>query len=126
MAKRTLKLQHFEKGNFISWFATTQAANKIVVKLYDSSKVYFEASKQSTNINPPLNQGYATMEGNNLCLDIDVPAAQKLDIWISNNSILSASVGDTVGQCFTICGEDQSDDDYNDIQVSVIGWKKKG
>ena len=46
--KKTVVLEGIKKGQFLSWFATTQAANTITVKLYDNRKVYIEASK---NIN---------------------------------------------------------------------------
>ena len=46
----------------MSWFVTTQAANRITVKLFDDTKVYFVASKKSVDINPPLALGAPDIE----------------------------------------------------------------
>lgn len=129
MSKRTLTIEGFHKGQFISWFMTTQAANKITVKLYDDSKVYVDQSKQSTSIVPPLAEGHSFLEGNNLKLDITAePNSSDILAWFNNMNISSATTAKTVGNFFVLAGEDQpgGDEDYNDICISITGWNKKG
>lgn len=62
----------FPKGFFMSYYVTTQAANEIEVLLKDSKKTYINGSRQMTDIEPPLAQGYADLEGDNLILTISV------------------------------------------------------
>lgn len=106
----------------MSWFVTTQAVNEITVKLYDDKKVYFEASKKVAEINPPLAQGAAFVEGNNLKLQISSSGTCDLKTW-HNMTDISTSSGDCVGEVFTLAGEDFIDDDYNDVFVSISAWK---
>lgn len=128
MASRTLYLEGFQKGQFLSWFITTQAANKITVRLYDDKKEYFNKSKQSTNIAPPLSEGYSMIAGDNLKIDILAEPAEKVEAWFNNMKITSATSGKTVGEYFVLAGEDQinGDEDYNDICISLTAWNKNG
>lgn len=110
---------------FMSWFITTQAANKISVKLWDNTKTYVNACKQSTNIDPPLACGYAKVGGNNLSLTVDVPNACNLLGTPHSNDIITDD-GKVVGKEYTLCLEDSTDNDYNDIAISIVAWKNKG
>lgn len=125
MATKQLKLESFIKGDHLTWYATTQACNKVIVTLADNKKVYFKKDKQSREIEPPLHQGAGRQEGDELTLTIEIPDSKELKTWINNTAILSPE-GKTVGECFTLCAEDAEDEDYDDVQISVIGWKKKG
>lgn len=122
MAKKQITLDSFIKGDHLAWYVTTQAWNTVTVILTDNKKEYFKKSKQGKDIEPPLDQGHATQEGDGLTLTIDIPDSKEIKTWINNTAILSPE-GKTVGECFTLCAEDE---DYDDVQVSVIGWKKKG
>ena len=128
MAERKLSLEGFQKGQFFSWFITTQAANKITVTLRDEAKTYVSASKQSTKIDPPLSSGSAIMAGNNLEVNIKAEPSEKVEAWFNNMKICSATSGKSVGSFFVLAGEDQigGDEDYNDICISVVAWNKKG
>lgn len=128
IATKTLRLEGFLQGQFMSWFMTTQAANKISVRLYDSKKEYVSASKQSTSITPPLSVGSGDIAGNNLTLEIKAENAEKLEAWFNNMKICSASSGIAVGNFFVLAGEDQvgGDEDYNDICISITAWNTKG
>lgn len=128
IATKTLRLEGFLKGQFMSWFMTTQAANKISVRLYDSKKTYVNASRQSTNITPPLSTDSADIVGDNLSLEIKAQNAEKLEAWFNNMKICSATSGVSVGNFFVLAGEDQvgGDEDYNDICISITAWNKKG
>lgn len=112
------------QGYFLSWFCTTQAAFKITVSLYDECKTYFKNSKESTDINPPLAQGAETLIGKNLRVSIDIPQSVKIRMETNKNFVEVEGV--EVARCYTWLIEDQDDEDFNDMHLSLIGWKKKG
>ena len=120
---KTFNVGAITKGMYMSWFITSQAANRITVKLFDDKKVYFEASKQSIDIDPPLAQGAAFVDGDNLKIQITSSGHDELQTWHNMSDISSAS-GDTVGKVFTLSGEDYIDNDYNDVYVSLSAWNK--
>ncbi len=125
MAKKTFTLEGFEVGQYMSWFVTSQAANHIRVKLYDSTgTVYFEGRKSSVYIEPPIAQGSRTITGPGVKLEVESEEAEVLETWINNMQISSASNGKRVGNCFVLAGEDQNDEDYNDIYVNITAWNK--
>lgn len=112
------------QGYFLSWFATTQAEFRITATLKDECKTYFSESKASTNIDPPLAQGAGTMLGKKLKLLIDVP--QSLKIRMETNKNFVEVDGMEIARCYTWLIEDQNDNDFNDLHLSLIGWRKKG
>jgi hypothetical protein len=123
MATKTCKLNIPERW-FMSWFVTTQAGNKVTVKLVDSKKTYFEKSKQSTDIEPPLAVGYGFVEGTGLNITIDVPASNGLKGEPHVSDVLTTN-GDLVGKEFVMCLEDWTDNDYNDIAININAWRSK-
>lgn len=125
MATQTFNIDSFPKGHYMSWFATTQAEFLVKAKLFDDSKVYFEKSKQSRDIDPPLAQGADTIGGDNLKLTIEEPQSKVLDSSITAYNI-TTNDGSVVGYGYSICIEDQTDKDYNDVGISLVAWKSKG
>lgn len=122
-SKKTIILDGIKKGQLISWFATTQAANTNTVKLYDSQKIYFENSKATVNLEPPLAQGYAVVEGDNL--SIDITTSGNYELRLSHSMLdLTTDVGKCVGKTFSLVGEDYVDNDFNDICISISAWNK--
>ena len=121
--KKTVVLEGIKKGQFLSWFATTQAANTSTVKLYDNRKVYIEASKNTVNMNPPMAQGCAVAEGEGLTLEISSSGNCELRLrhFMAD---LTTDTGKSVGKTFTLVGEDYVDNDFNDICISVSAWNK--
>lgn len=114
------------QGWFMSWFVTTQAANRMTVKLADNKITYFEASKQSTNVEPPLDTGCYSVKGTGLTLIVTVEGSNKLDGEPQKYDIKAAKGGEVVGKEFALCLEDGTDNDYNDVAVNIIAWKPKG
>ncbi|MDR2166900.1 MAG: hypothetical protein LBE35_03490 [Clostridiales bacterium] len=127
MANKTIKLSNIKPGTYLSWFATTQAAFETKMVLKDNKKVYFDATRKSTNINPPMAIGSAWYEGEGLEIYIEVSDAQQIDLnaFINTFTLLTPE-GEEVGYSFTCCGEDQHDKDYNDFYLNVMAWKGKG
>lgn len=121
--KKTILLDGIKKGQLISWFATTQAANTNTVKLYDSQKLYFENSKATTNMEPPLAQGYAVVMGDNL--SIDVTTSGNLELRINHSMLdLTTDTGKSIGKTFSLVAEDSVDNDFNDICLTISAWNK--
>ena len=122
-SKKTILLDGVKKGQLISWFATTQAANTNTVKLYDDKTTYFENSKATVDMVPPLAQGYAVVEGDNLSIDVTTSGNCE---WKLNHSMLdlTTDVGKCIGKTFSLVGEDSVDNDFNDICISISAWNK--
>jgi hypothetical protein len=125
MTSKTFYIDSFPQGYFMSWCVTTQAAFLVKAKLFDSSTVYFENSKQSTNIQPPLAIDAAIIKGTDVQLTIDEPESSKLDASINTYNITTDD-GSIVGYGYNICIEDQNDMDYNDVCISLVAWKIRG
>lgn len=125
MASKIFNIDSFPTGYYMSWFVTTQAAFLVNAKLYDSKTIYFQNSKQSTNINPPLAQGAKIIEDNTIQLSIDEPQSTKLSSSINTYNITTED-GTIVGYGYNISIEDQTDKDYNDVCISLVAWKNKG
>lgn len=122
--KITIQLGEFEKGEHLSWFVTTQAAYEVTVTLKDNKKTYFSAKKKSMNIEPPLAMGNADYVGSNLVLEISIPQSDGIHPIPSMSSIIS-DTGKVLGHSFTCCGEDWTDNDYNDFYINIVGWSSK-
>lgn len=125
MAQRTFTIPNFDKNKFMAWSMFTQAAYNIHVTLKDSAKTYVDQSKQSTNIDPPLAVGNSSIQGNNLCLIVDIPQSSDIKANICSYNV-SRPDGVPAGYGFDICVEDRDDQDYNDLYVALICWNSKG
>lgn len=122
--KIRIDLEAFNKGEYLSWFVTTQAAYNITVTLQDDKKTYFSNSKDTVAIEPPLAVGTHPYIGSNLYIEISIPQFKDIKAIPAMSQIIT-NTGKVVGQSFTCCGEDWVDGDYNDFYISVVGWKKK-
>lgn len=125
MAQKTYVIPNFNKGLFMAWSLFTQAAFTINVTLKDSSKTYVNASKTSTNIEPPLSVGNAAIAGDNLQVTVDIPQSSSIKASI-NSYTISREDGRAVGYGFNLAVEDSNDQDYNDLYVSLVCWLTKG
>lgn len=93
--------------------------------LRDSRRTYFTQSKRSTRISPPLALGSDFVQGEELTVIVDIPQSVSLKGVPHSNDIVT-DLGNLVGKEFTLCLEDSGDDDYNDVAVSIIGWRNAG
>lgn len=125
MASKTFNIDSFPSGYFMSWFVTTQAAFTVYAKLYDSNTKYFDDSKTSTSISPPLAQGSADIIGSNVKISINEPQSNQLISSINTYNITNDS-GSIVGFGYNICIEDSGDADFNDVSINLVAWKSKG
>lgn len=124
-APAQFNLSQFPTGYFMSWVVTTQAAFAVTVSLTDSSGTYFSASKQSTDINPPLASGSSTINGTGLTLTVSIPQSPGIQSSINAYSI-TRNDGAVVGYGYNISIEDGTDNDYNDVNISLVCWRSRG
>ena len=122
--KVTIQLGAFDKGEYLSWFVTTQAAYKVTIALKDDSNTYFENSKATMDIAPPLAVGNGVYTGNNLRLEISIPESDDIKTLPTMSAIIT-DTGKICGHNFICCGEDWNDADYNDFYINIVGWKSK-
>lgn len=117
------------KGYFMFWGVCTQCQNLCNVSMKDTKHQYFKYEKTSTSTSLlMLGQGNASLENDDLQIVIEYPSISdpnSIMRSLSTNTITDQD-GNTVGQAYNICIEDQNNNDYNDIYINVVGWKKKG
>ena len=122
--KVTIQLGAFDKGEYLSWFVTTQAAYEVTITLKDDSKTYFTGKKKTIDIVPPLAIGNDVYTGNNLRLEISIPESDDIKTLPTMSAIIT-DTGKICGHNFICCGEDWNDADYNDFYINIVGWKSK-
>lgn len=129
MAKKELYLPELKKGYYIFWNICTQCYNSCTVEMKGDNgdgNRYFKYSKTSTDTGlTVMGENSADLKDNDLKIMIDIPAASSIKTS-NNSSIITDSDGLTVGNVYSFCVEDYTDNDYNDIYINVVGWKKKG
>ena len=125
MAQKVFNIDSFPTGYYMSWFVTSQAEFLVTVTLSDSNGTYFSQSKQSTDINPPLAQGASSINGNNLQLTVSIPQSTAMSNSVNSYNITRQD-GTAVGYGFNISIEDGTDNDFNDVFISLVAWATKG
>lgn len=128
MAKTaTFSLEEMKPGYFLAWTITTQCVYTYNITLKAGDTVIFSVNK--SNYSPTfqlISQSSQDYSGGNLVLTITCnDANQELRSSTPSGSITDTSAK-TVGYVYSICVEDSSDADYNDLYVNIVGWKKKG
>lgn len=127
MAERTFEFDQFKKGDFLVWSVCTQTSMLSTTTMKVGNKNIFEVKKTTTASTLQfLGQGnYDLSESDTPKLIVSIP--QSTDI---KSSIVAGAISDSkaraVGYSYSICIEDWTDDDYNDIYINVVGWRKKG
>lgn len=128
MAKTAmLFLQNFKKNDYMCWHVCSQCYNLGSVVFRDDNTTYFKAEKKSHSTDVQhLAQGSAYYTGGtNLRLEISIETSSNLQTSNASDAILD-SKSRNVGFVYDYCIEDSTDDDFNDIYVNVVAWKKKG
>lgn len=124
--QETYFLREFKNGDYMLWNICSQCYNTFTVVIRDDSKVYKTIKKTSVACSLlKLEQGSEFYSGgSNLRIEITF---DKKDINIKE-SIVSGGITDrranTVGYSYSYCIEDSTDDDYNDIYINVVAWRK--
>ncbi|MEI8396679.1 MAG: hypothetical protein WCF85_18250 [Rhodospirillaceae bacterium] len=125
MATKTFLVPNFSAGLFMCWDMYTQAGYRINVTLKDSATTYVNASKQSTSIMPALAEGNSNINGSNLQIIVDIPQSSSIQPSLNAYTIARPD-GSIAGYGFNLNIEDATDQDYNDLYISMTAWKSKG
>lgn len=124
----TSYLRQFEKNDFMLWSVCSQTIQTFKVIIQDDKKIYATISKNMSEHNlVKLSQESAFYEGgNNLRIEVQFDD-KKVNIKKSQTAgTIMDTQSNTVGFSYTFCMEDGTDDDYNDVYITIIAWKKKG
>jgi hypothetical protein len=128
MAQSTFELDQFVSGYFLVWNISTQCANTVNVKLTAGSKTYTDVSKTNSDWHFQLLEQKSAVFGNEGILRLTITSNQATSPL--KQSITAGAINDAkarkVGYVYSICIEDQNDDDYNDVYVNIVAWAKQG
>ncbi len=110
---------------FFMYVVVTQAEWDVHVKLTGAKgKVYFDKTKSTSHIEPPLASGF-DWSTRDMKLTVEVPKSEK----IRGTPHVEFTYNDDqkkVGWQWIYSMEAGADQDYNDATVVIIGWKTKG
>ena len=126
MAKKEFKLTEIKKGYNIAWTVCSQCLFTGTITLTDNAgKVYFQYPKTNRSTSyQVLGQGYHDFTGDVLYLYVDIPESAEINQSITANNVTDSHAG-KVGQVYSFCIEDSTDEDYNDFYINIVGWAKK-
>ncbi|KYK29278.1 MAG: hypothetical protein AYK19_19965 [Theionarchaea archaeon DG-70-1] len=121
---RTYEIQSFPKGWFMNWDIYKQAAAEYKVTLKDNtSPPYVNEVGAGEEIDPPLAHGHSFIRGENLQLTVEVNKTIYEDCV---NAYTIYHEGSPVAYGFNLFVENGRDNDYNDLNVFMVCWKRKG
>lgn len=122
-------VSEIKQGYYVCWSVCTQCWNACSVKLTDEKgNQYFSYTKpfERSGVLKFLGQGHADCKGGKLALTVTCDT----DTGEIKQSINSYNITDgeaaTIGHGYNFCIEDSSDEDYNDIYIDLVAWKRKG
>ena len=125
MASKTVPVNFFQQGWYMFYVVYTQAKFEICFTLKDSAKIYVNGECR-TGPNPGyLVRGDGYIQGNDLQITIDIAQSPEIKTDIDSHAILRPD-GTIAGYVFTMCVEDYTDKDYNDLTASLVCWEHKG
>ncbi len=112
------------QGYYMCFSFTTQAANKVYIKLYDETTVYLDEERQSTEP-APMVTGDGYVQGEAMRLKLDIPASSNIEIR-KNSWDITGPGGEVIARTMVFLVEDYIDYDYNDVILTITAWKEKG
>lgn len=125
MSSVQVQLPNIPTNWYMSWSMSTQASNNICVTLKDSTSTYVNNVCRASKQFGILSEGFQQVAGTGLNLSINVSTNHTLQTVVSPYSVATPT-GLTVGQGYNIVLEDGTDNDFNDLFVSVIAWASAG
>jgi hypothetical protein len=126
MTTTSVKLSTIPQGWFMSWHMSTQSLAKVCVTLADSATTYVDNVCRQNNAYGLLSDSYQQVAGTGLLLTITESANENPLKTLVNSYSVSLPDGTIVGQGYNILLEDWTDNDYNDLFVSLIAWQANG
>lgn len=125
MASKTINLPNIPQNWYMTWTFATQAAFNICVTLRDSSTTYVNNQCRASTAFGILSQGFQKVTGTNLQLIINVSSSDTLQTVLIPYSVPNTN-GNNVGQGYNLLLEDSTDNDFNDLFVSIVAWQSSG
>ena len=125
MAIKQIPLELISKGWYMSWSISTQAANNICVTLQDSMTSYVNNVCRQSQTFGILSEGFQQVNGTDMSLTVDIDSSD--NIFVVNHPIVVPNLnGIAVAQGYAFAFEDEDDQDFNDLYVSIMAWRKSG
>lgn len=112
------------KDYYMCFGFTTQAANRVYIKLYDEVETYLSTERQSTEP-APMVTGDSRVKGNMMKLKLEIPASSRIEIR-KNKWDITGPDGEILARTIVFLVEDYIDYDYNDVILTITAWKEKG
>lgn len=91
----------------------------------DDSKTYVDAHKAGGEYMPALSTGGSFITGDNLRLIIDIAQAPDIKTRIYPY-MFPKDDGKIAGYAFDLFAKDGTDQDFNDLYISMAAWLSKG
>lgn len=128
MNQEVFYLQEFKPGDFMLWSVCSQCLNTFSVVIRDDSKIYATVRKstKATDLQKLSQDSAFYGGGENLRIEVEF---DKQSVDIQESTVSGGIVGGhsrTVGYSYTYCLEDEGDEDYNDVYIAIIAWRKHG
>jgi hypothetical protein len=125
MATNTFPLALIPSGWYMTWYMATMAGNSIQATLKDQSYTYVNATSPGGNGNFfLLAQGNSIVKAGGLSLTVNIPQAKLIQIAGGPLVVTSPQSGLTIAAGYTLCYEDDVDNDFNDLFVSIMAWQR--
>jgi hypothetical protein len=123
----TISLPNILQNWYITWYITTQTGNQVCVTLSDSSTTYINNTciQGTSGKFTVLSTGNKQVSGAGLTLTI-VDSTNATLQQVVNAYSITTPAGANAGAGYNVVLEDGSDNDFNDVFVSIVGWNAQG
>lgn len=128
--KKVYPVEDVQKGDYMVWSVCSQAERNALVVLRDDKTVYATIKKtsHSTELQDLTNGTKGCFYGGGGNLRFEVTIYDTSNPQYGNKSMNGVIDGNAhiVGRTMSVCVEDGTDNDYNDLYITLASWKKKG
>lgn len=114
------------KGFYVVCSMTTQAANSITVQITNESgaNLITPMTRQSISALPVLSSDF-TFRDNTMNISLKIPQSNNIDARMDCIDFVSSN-GTLKVRTYIIIAEDSVDEDFNDLNLIITGYAKKG
>lgn len=126
MTQSTIPLAEIPQNWYMTWYMSTQAANKIIVTLKDNVTTYVDKKSRQSPTFGVLAEGFQQVGGTDLKIVVDIPKSTGIKTQSNITTVTHPETGDPIAVGYTISYEDATDMDFNDLCVSIMSWKTAG
>lgn len=124
---KTYLIPNFEPGMYMLYFITSQTAADVYVTIEDESGKQYAQFHSDGNTDPTNypSQGFVKLAGGKISVSItdssgtDKAAIKSYTLENPDNDV-------AVGYGWACATEDSTDNDFNDVWISLTAWNSKG